>query len=181
MKYKVNKEELEILVKNSFSKSEVLRKMNLRPVGGNYKSLDLRLKKWEIDIKHFTGQGWNTGEKFRVIKPAIPLIEILIKNSTYSNNNELKKKLIKNNLLLNICNECKINSWNNKNIILELNHINGINDDNRIENLELLCPNCHSQTSNFRGRNVNPSNKSEARKKRYENYLKLTQNGHVTQ
>lgn len=53
------------------------------------------------------------------------------------------------------CSKCGIEKWNNKEIILELDHINGINNDNRLENLRLLCPNCHSQTDTFRGRNKN--------------------------
>jgi Zn finger protein HypA/HybF involved in hydrogenase expression len=53
------------------------------------------------------------------------------------------------------CNECGITDWNGKDIILEIDHINGDNTDNRIENLRYLCPNCHSQTSTYKGRNIN--------------------------
>ena len=173
MKYRVNEIELKEIVKNSLSKADVLRKMDLRPVGSNYKSLDIRLKKWKINIEHFTGQGWNTGEKFRTIRPEIPLNEILVENSTYTNNTSLKNKLIKHGLIKYSCKECGIKEWNKNKIVLELNHINGINTDNRITNLELLCPNCHSQTKNFRGKNINKSSKSEMRKNRFENRLKI--------
>lgn len=53
------------------------------------------------------------------------------------------------------CSECGIEDWFGKPLVLELDHINGINTDNRLENLRLLCPNCHSQTHTFRGRNKN--------------------------
>jgi hypothetical protein len=51
------------------------------------------------------------------------------------------------------CSECGLDSWLGKSLVLELDHINGIRSDNRLENLRLLCPNCHSQTETFRGRN----------------------------
>lgn len=98
--------------------------------------------------------------------------QIFKEESECCNNKTIKKKLLEKGYLKYNCNFCKINNWNNKEIVLELNHINGINTDNRIENLELLCPNCHSQTNNFRGRNINKSASSELRKKRYEDFIK---------
>lgn len=75
-----------------------------------------------------------------------------VENSTYSNS-FIKPKFMEQ--VEYKCVDCGISEWNNKSIILELDHINGNNRDNRIENLRLLCPNCHSQTDNFRGRNIN--------------------------
>tara|TARA_R110002124_G_C8757563_1_gene498827 strand:+ start:107 stop:703 length:597 start_codon:yes stop_codon:yes gene_type:complete len=57
--------------------------------------------------------------------------------------------------VLQCCSECKLDTWNKKPLPLELDHINGKNTDNRIENLRLLCPNCHSLTDTWRGRNIN--------------------------
>lgn len=54
-----------------------------------------------------------------------------------------------------ICSECKIDEWNNKPIVLDLDHINGLSNDNRYLNLRFLCPNCHSQTETYRGKNIN--------------------------
>ena len=66
---------------------------------------------------------------------------------------KLKKRLISEGLLDKVCVECGItDSWNNKPIILHLDHINGVNNDHRLENLRLLCPNCHSQTDTWCGR-----------------------------
>ena len=75
-------------------------------------------------------------------------------NSTLGNE-PIKRFAITNGLLLEKCYSCGITEWQGKPILLELEHRNGSNTDNRIENLELLCPNCHSQTSTFRGKNIN--------------------------
>ena len=80
------------------------------------------------------------------------LINVFVKNSTASNKC-VKPKFEK--IVEYKCNICNISEWNNSKIVLELDHINGINTDNSLENLRLLCPNCHSQTENFRGRNIN--------------------------
>ena len=53
------------------------------------------------------------------------------------------------------CSICFISEWNGKPIVLEIDHINGINSDNRVENLRYVCPNCHSQTSTYKGKNIN--------------------------
>lgn len=81
--------------------------------------------------------------------PGISLDQILVKNSTYLWTTNLKKKLLKDGYFDYRCFECGISEWNNKPLSLQLDHINGVNDDNRIENLRLLCPNCHSQTETY--------------------------------
>ena len=75
--------------------------------------------------------------------------EIFIENSTYARHN-LKRRIINEKLLEQSCAECGIvNEWNNKKLVLQLDHINGKNNDNRLENLRFICPNCHSQTETF--------------------------------
>jgi len=85
MKYKYTKEELEVIVKNSLSIAEVCRQLKILPVGGNYKTLKLKFKKFNIDISHFTGSAWNQGEKFRKFGKEFKIEEILIENSPYLN------------------------------------------------------------------------------------------------
>lgn len=61
----------------------------------------------------------------------------------------------KNNIVTNECSVCKIKPiWNDKPLVLQLDHINGDHNDNRVENLRLICPNCHSQTDTYTGRNL---------------------------
>lgn len=65
----------------------------------------------------------------------------------------IKDKIIKNQLLPYKCSECSITEWNGKTLALHLDHVNGIHNDNRLENLRFLCPNCHSQTPTYCGKN----------------------------
>lgn len=148
------KQEIESAAKESFSYAQVLKKLNLNPTGGNYKILKRKLKEMGIDISHFTGQSHLKGKTHDWSKKT-PLEEILKKESNYQSY-KLKNRLIKENLLLNKCDECGfIDTWNGKPINHHLDHINGDNTDNRIENLRLLCPNCHSQTETYAGKNKN--------------------------
>lgn len=82
------------------------------------------------------------------------ILHYFTENSTIRNA-RIKKLLIENNIKEYKCECCQLDSWNGQNITLELDHINGINNDNRLDNLRLLCPNCHSQTPTFRGRGRN--------------------------
>lgn len=84
----------------------------------------------------------------------IELKDILVEHSKY-NRGHLKRRLIKEQLLINRCYICNIDPiWNDKPLILILDHINGVHDDNRLFNLRLLCPNCNSQTNTFTGKNM---------------------------
>ena len=87
--------------------------------------------------------------KGRPCKTKIPLHEILDGKHPQYNCTLLKKRLFKSNIKKNICEECKITEWNGKEIVCELHHINGDRTDHVLKNLQILCPNCHSQTNNF--------------------------------
>lgn len=147
-----NKEEVEKIVKENLSIAECLRKMNKRPAGGNYRWFDSLIKKYNIDITHFTGKGWSFGKKLNYNR-GLPLDSILVKNSLVVNSNHLKKRLLKEGVKTHQCEICKNTSWNNLPIPIELEHCNGDNSDNRIENLKILCPNCHAQTPYYRRKN----------------------------
>ncbi len=96
---------------------------------------------------------WNRG------KTILNLEEVFVENSIRANE-YIKKIVLKEKLIKYICADCEIeNEWNNKLITLELDHKNGVGNDNRICNLRFLCPNCHSQTETFRGRNINTGKK----------------------
>lgn len=149
--WNINKEILIKIVKESTSITQILRYFNFNNKGSNHKTLYSRLKEDGIDYSHIKlGIGFNKGRKF--IRDKIPLEKILIEASNYDRS-RLKKRLFEENLLKNQCSECGLGTeWNNKKISLQIDHINGIANDNRIENLRILCPNCHSQTDNFAGK-----------------------------
>lgn len=109
------------------------------------------IAEYNIDTSHFRGQGWNVGLKF---KPSHPkqLSEILVKGSTFQSY-KLKKRLFKENLKEKRCECCGRTTWQGHEIPLEIHHKNGDNRDNRLENLAILCPNCHALTDSYRGRN----------------------------
>lgn len=118
--------------------------------GGNYRTLQRRAEILNIETDHFTGQGWLKGKKDIFTGTSIPLSQILVENSTYTNPARLKKRLVREGMLIYKCAKCSLNdTWHGKKLSLQLDHVNGIRTDNRLENLRLLCPNCHSQTETF--------------------------------
>lgn len=153
MKYRYTIKELEEAVEKSLSIAQVCKILGIVAKGGNYKTLNDKIRINNIDVTHFTGSAWNQGERYLNFKKVIPLEEVLTLNSSAKSTNHLKKKLIKYNVLENKCSKCGLIDWLDKPIVCELDHINGDNTDNRIENLRILCPNCHSQTNTFRGKN----------------------------
>jgi len=150
MRYKHTKEELIEAVNKTLSIAGVCRELNMKPCGGNYKTLHSKFKEWKINTCHFTGAAWNQGENFRPFGKKYELVDVLIENSPYKSTTKLKKRLYNEGYKKEICEECGLKNWNDLPLILELEHINGDNTDNRMENLKILCPNCHSQTPTFR-------------------------------
>lgn len=151
---KLTDEEFINLVKTSLSYSELIRKLGLKPAGGNFDKVKREIKKLNLDISHMTGKGWNKNERYKQIKVKKNLEEILIKNSTFISTSKLRQRLIKEGIKKHICECCKKEKWFDKPIPLELHHINSIKDDLRLENLQILCPNCHALTDNYRGKNI---------------------------
>lgn len=142
-------------VKTSFSWAQTLKKLGLSGVGGgSYSHMKTLAKKLDVDTSHFTGQGWNVNWTFDPRKRR-PLNEILVINSDYVNTDRLRQRLIKEGFKKYQCEICRRKKWNGQLIPLELHHINGIRSDHRLQNLQILCPNCHSQTSNWTSKNNN--------------------------
>ena len=154
------KKQLEDAVSSSVSNRQVLKKLNLKEAGGNYTQIKKYIKEFKISTNHFMGQAWNKGRR-GFGKPRIPLSTILMENSNFQSF-KLKKRLFAEKLKSEYCEHC---GWAKKakdgRIPLELDHINGINNDNRIENLRILCPNCHSLQPTHRGKNIKKAQMAE--------------------
>lgn len=138
-------------VKTSYSRRAVLVVLGLVPAGGNYDQIRRRIDALGLDTSHFLGMGWNKGG-VGTRKPR-PLEELLVKGSDVQSY-KLKKRLFISKLKKPVCELC---GWAKTSvdgrIPLELDHINGDRFDNRINNLRILCPNCHSLQPTHRGRN----------------------------
>ena len=158
MKY--TKEIMEKACDGALSLAQVCRNLGLKPVGGNYKTVKSNLDKFGIDVSHFTGQRWNKGLKHVDRTSRYSLEDILKENIDYKSSN-LKERLIIAGLKKN---ECEVCGYTEN---LELHHINGNHYDNRLENLQILCPNHHAQTHNFRGRNSTKNSTPENLSKKY--------------
>ncbi len=151
-------EEIEEFVKNSYSAAETCRKIGLSHKSGNTSRLKKYLTTLNIDFSHWTGKLWSKGSTVltdaRVSKKT-KLEEVFIENSLISGS-YVRKLILTNNLLEYKCSLCGLLPfWNNKELNFQLDHINGIRNDHRIENLRWLCPNCHSQTDTYCGKNIN--------------------------
>ncbi len=140
-------------VASSESVRQVLVKLGLRPAGGNYQQFHHYVEHYNIDTSHFLGQIWRLGKKIPR-EPVYQLSELLVQNSFTSIVN-LKRRLFAAGIKKPKCEEC---GWNTQStdgrIPVELDHINGDHLDNRIENLRILCPNCHSLKPTHRGSNI---------------------------
>ena len=103
----------------------------------------------------FSSASWHDAVRRGAIIPrpsATPMSELLVAG-TYRGRHNLKLRLLKEGVKQNRCERCELSAWQGEPLSLALHHINGDRLDNRLENLELLCPNCHSQTDTYSGRN----------------------------
>lgn len=137
MKQKYTDEEVIRAAKEVKSIAGLLRSLNLGISGSNYQNMKRKLQALSIDTSHWTGQAWNKGEQLKDWK-------------YYTRHVQLKPHLIKKRG--RVCESCLLTSWMGNEIPLELHHINGNRTDNSEENLQLLCPNCHAMTANYKNR-----------------------------
>lgn len=155
---KISNDEFINIVKNSNTMRQIAIKCNIEePKKQTINIIKKRINELNIDDKHI--QDEKVFKHYQMVTGfgncKYTLDEILVKNSKYHNSTCLKNRLMKEKNWKNECSICHITEWNNKPIVMHLDHINGEHTDNRIENIRLLCPNCHSQTSNYTGKNIN--------------------------
>lgn len=153
---KYTKDWLEELCKNSHSYAEVLRKAGRKQGGGTQATLRKKIEEYDIDISHFLGQAWHKDPNYeckQASKEGYTVEEVFIENSPVTQK-VLRGYVERHNIIEYKCQNCGCDGkWQDGIIALELDHINGNNTDNRIENLRFLCPNCHALTNTYRGRN----------------------------
>ena len=146
MRYDWSEEKIREAVKVSQNKCDVLRHLNIPIAGNNISTLKRKIEKYGIDISHFTG------------KKSIRNDAAYVPYSEYENGGKkiktfaLKKKLFKEGLKEQKCEMCGLTEWMGKPIVLQLHHKDGNNQNNSLDNLMILCPNCHSQTENYCGK-----------------------------
>lgn len=154
--WSIDKNILQEIINSSFSIVDVLKKLNLNPYNGNHRTINKRIIVDNLDLSKLEEN------KLKNKKPKLD--RKISDDKVFSENSEhqsiVRSRIIKNSLIKYECSICKCDgTWNNKQLTLQLDHINGINNDNRLENLRFLCPNCHSQTPTFGSKN----NKSSSR------------------
>jgi hypothetical protein len=140
------------IVKESKSIADICRVFGYSVTGQCHKAIKQRIALDGIDASHIP-LGRYSNQRRRFKQPKVPLEKVLVEYSTY-NRFHLKRRLLEEGLIENKCSICKqIPEWNNQPLTLVLDHENGIRNDNRRENLRLICPNCNSQQKTFSGRN----------------------------
>jgi hypothetical protein len=146
------RQEIEQFVKDSVSYAQLSQKCGYGDNSGNgFRQIKQMIEQLSLDVSHFVGQGWMRGRTYESDK-YIPFEEYI--KGDHVQTNKIRKKLLREGLKKHIC-ECCLNSiWNDVLIPLEVHHIDGDKDNNDIDNLQLLCPNCHALTDNYKGKNT---------------------------
>lgn len=156
-----SKDWLEKLCKDSYSYAEVLRKAGRKQGGGTQATLRKKIEEYQIDISHFTGQRWqeSPNQEPQWGREKYSLDEVFIKNSPVTQK-VLRGYIERHSIIEYKCQTCGCDgNWQNGKISLEVDHIDGDNSNNEINNLRYLCPNCHALTETYRGKNKALKNK----------------------
>jgi hypothetical protein len=144
------REEAADAVARSRSFSEALRRLGVRAAGGNHRTLKAAVARWQIPTDHFDP---NAGRRGGARQP-LPLAQILVEHSRFSRSH-LKERLYAAGLKLPRCELCGQGpTWRGREMALVLDHINGVADDNRLENLRIVCPNCAATLDTHCGKNI---------------------------
>jgi len=153
---KYTKEFLQTAVTDSLSVAGVLRLLGAKHAGGSHAHITRKIKQFGIDTSHFLGKGSNRGTGHRGGNKKKTPSEwfVLGKETDCRVHGRLLKRALLESGVPELCAQCgQLPIWNGKPLVLSPDHENGKFWDNRKENLKLLCPNCHSQSSTFAGRN----------------------------
>ena len=150
-------------VQQSKTYAELLIKLGLRAAGGNYKTAKKYVQAYDLDVSHFEGGIIKADKLLAFIKGQVkPLGDILTANSSYSRTS-LKARLFKEGLKVRECEMCGQGElWYGQKMSLILDHKNGVHNDNRLENLRIVCPNCNATLDTHCGR-ITKAKRQQAR------------------
>jgi 5-methylcytosine-specific restriction endonuclease McrA len=154
--YKYTKEILEKEVEKVTSYAGLIRNLGRNQSGGLQYHLKTLIDYYEIDVSHFKRQAWNKGciSEGKHSKESF-INKVLVKDGAGWHSDSIKKRIIELGLKEHKCESCGITEWLGHKAPIHLDHINGDRFDNRIENLRILCPNCHALTPTYGGKNIN--------------------------
>lgn len=149
---KWSEDQLRVAVTESVSVAQVIRKLGLAVAGGSYGTVVHHVAVLGLDISHFTGQAW-VGTRTSSAAPngKYTLETIFCEGSTFPTS-KLLQVILREGYRERRCESCGNDAWLGLPIAIEVDHANGVRDDHRLDNLRLLCPNCHAQTPTWRGR-----------------------------
>lgn len=149
----MSKEDFEAIVKEHMHYVDILEHLGYKRTSGSMaKVIKARIEHDNIDVSHMSKR------HTRGATPKIPMEDILIKDSKYTNMNTLKRRLVAEGIKEYICTKCHNDgNWLGISLVLQLDHIDGDHKNNEVENLRFLCPNCHSQTDTYSGKNMGVS------------------------
>ena len=150
MKNKINKEDAEKIVKECYNIADFCRKVGWVPRGDNYKTFHKYVKEYNLDITHFTTKKTSFSNKVNENKELT--VEEYLNNNMVVRGSTLLKKMIKEEIKEHKCEKCKNTEWQNNPIPLQIHHIDGNHFNNNLDNIQFLCPNCHSLTNSFAGK-----------------------------
>jgi hypothetical protein len=156
---KYTKELLEPIVANSTSMRQVLFSLGLSQSGGNNSHIKMVIERLGIDKSHFLGKRACLGNPIGKSHPDEYLIRY--DKSHTVNTDIIKKRMFRDGVKEKKCEICKRKKWNGKEIPLEIHHKDGDRWNNVLNNLEIICPNCHAQTNNNSGKNIKKVEKIE--------------------
>ena len=149
---KYTKEILEPIVQESLTMAEVGRKVGIKPHGGGQAHLKKRILEMGLSIDHFKGQGWSRNKITYNKKTPLEIFTMLPIGSNRLSSKQLSRALVETGIIKQ-CSICKLEKWLDKDITLEIDHIDGNYLNNTRENLRFICPNCHSQTDTYKNKN----------------------------
>lgn len=145
-------EQLAAAVAAELGVAGVLRRLGLRAAGGNYGNIGRAIKAAQLSTNHFSQRG-HLQRRHNPHAPRTPLAQILVSGSAFRSS-QLRKRLVQESVLAAQCSGCLRVDWLGRPIPLELDHVDGDRHNNQLENLRLLCPNCHAMTPTYRGKNI---------------------------